>query len=116
MHEARVRKGVLTDEACSAVEIGGGEREKWLPWRWKHFGMVLQLHKREGDMRRWSRHSASDKWWRNWLSLAAVDSTCVIRCGGWRRWPMMMKPRAKDAHSVVWPCGRRRKMVRQCGG
>jgi hypothetical protein len=51
MHEARVRKGVLTDEACSAVEIGGGEREKWLPWRWKHFGMVLQLHKREGDMR-----------------------------------------------------------------
>jgi hypothetical protein len=63
--EERVSKGVLTDEVRGAAEISGGEREKRLSWRWKHFGSVLQLHKREGNMRRWLGHLASDERWRN---------------------------------------------------
>jgi hypothetical protein len=51
-HEERARRGVLTDEASGVVEISGGERDNRLPRWWKHFGPVLQLHKREGNMRR----------------------------------------------------------------
>jgi hypothetical protein len=65
MHEERVGRGILTDEARGAVEIGGSESEKRLLLRWKHFGPVLQLHKREGNMRRWLGHLASDERWRN---------------------------------------------------
>jgi hypothetical protein len=42
----KARKEVPTGEAHGAEEIDGGERDKWLPRRWKNFGPILQLHER----------------------------------------------------------------------
>jgi hypothetical protein len=53
--------GVLTDEARGTPVIDGSDRDKWRPTWSKPIGLVLQLHKGEGNMRWWSRHLANDK-------------------------------------------------------
>jgi hypothetical protein len=93
-------KKVLTGEARGAVEIDGGERNKWLPRGWKQFVLVFQLHKREGNMRRRMEHLAGDERWRNQLSPMVAVGAPVIQCGGRRGWLMIAIPRAKHLQGL----------------
>jgi hypothetical protein len=48
----------------------------------------------------------------NRLSLGAAVGARVIHCGGWRGWPMMAIPGAKQQHGLVDQlCRRRMDMV-----
>jgi hypothetical protein len=109
-------KWTRSQGCCAAIPIprrgwreGGSSPEQWAHL-WKHndeeeekqYGVdgglgngVLLLQGQEEDMRSWFGHLVGKTGSTGMSSPPMLDSARVIRCGGWRRQPITMKPGAK---------------------